>query len=37
MRLKYLNFLLTFNFVFAGQQILNPAAYCIIFYVAAVS
>ena len=37
MRLKYLNFLLTFNFVFAKQQILNLAAYGIIFYAAAVS
>lgn len=37
MRLKYLNFLLTFNFVFAKQQILNLAAYGIIFYAAAIS
>lgn len=37
MRLKYLNFLLTFNFVFAKQQILNLAAYGITFYAAAVS
>ena len=37
MRLKYLNFLLTFNFVFAKQQILNLAAYGSAFYTAAVS
>lgn len=37
MRLKYLNFLLTFNFVFAKQQILNPAAYGSAFYTAAAS
>ena len=37
MRLKYLNFLLTFNFVFAGQQILNLAAYGITFYAVAAS
>lgn len=37
MRLKYLNFLLTFKFVFTAQQILNLAAYGIIFCAAAVS
>lgn len=37
MRLKYLNFLLTFNFVFAKQQILNLAAYGSAFYTAAAS
>lgn len=37
MQLKYLNFYLHLKFVFAGQQILNPAAYSIIFYAAAVS
>lgn len=37
MRLKYLNFLLTFNFVFAKQQILNLAAYGSEFYTAAIS
>lgn len=37
MRLKYLNFLFELEICFAGQQILNPAAYGAAFYTAAVS